>query len=84
MAGVQPLPVLPLPADPPAQLRVGFVLGRHPAVAIGETVTVMLLSLSCLLSRYCHATVMLLSSTAAIVIMVNPYQPFLPAVTISK
>ena len=27
------------------------------AVAIGETVTVMLLSLSCLLSRYCHATV---------------------------
>ena len=31
VAGVQPLPVLPLPADPPAQLRVGFVLGRHPA-----------------------------------------------------
>ena len=28
---------------------------RH--LAIGETVTVMLLSLSCLLSRYCHATV---------------------------
>ena len=26
-------------------------------LAIGETVTVMLLSLSCLLSRYCHATV---------------------------
>ena len=26
-------------------------------VAIGETVIVMLLSLSCLLSRYCHATI---------------------------
>ena len=51
-----------------------------PTLAIGETVTVMLLSLSCLLSLYCHAYCHLLSSTAAIVIMVNPYQPFLPAV----
>ena len=31
--------------------------GRAGRLAIGETVTVMLLSLSCLLSRYCHATV---------------------------
>ena len=31
--------------------------GARRKIAIGETVTVMLLSLSCLLSRYCHATV---------------------------
>ena len=44
----------------------------HATVTVLPTVT--------LLSCYCH----LLSSTAAIVIMVKPYQPFLPAVTISK
>ena len=53
-------------------------------LAIDETVTVMLLSLSCLLSLYYHAYCHLLSSTVATVIMVKPYQPFLPAVTISK
>ena len=42
--------------------------------------TVTVLPIVTLLSCYCH----LLSSTAAIVILVNLYQPFLPAVTISK
>ena len=57
---------------------------RAERVAPDETVTVILLSLSCLLSLYCPAYCHLLSSTFAIVIMVNPCQPFPPAVTISK
>ena len=79
-------PVTPPANSPPAPCQSGVGYRAAEATCASHWrdchchATVTVLPTVTLLSCYCH----LLSSTAAIVIMVNPYQPFLPAVTISK